>query len=241
MYRFKRFNRGVAIGLAAIIITCVYVYWDERSFQKDTDVIRGVIESYLKAGEKAAVYPEALQTMERPLTGEEKQQIINRSIKVISDYWQEEATGFRMSYYRNKAGMLSGIRNNMFNDIGAYNDSGWSYYRPDKAGYVSKASFTIKEAEPAKKVAPKCAMLTVQLVRTYHFQGEVHTFGPVGGFVWANGFNDEEVKNHAQQLYAMTLDSEVNFYLTLTDSGWKIFEMTGGDDNFFGTTRPVNT
>ena len=240
MYRFKRLNRGVAAGLIVLLVTCVYVYWDERSFQKDTDVIRGVVESYLKAGEQAAVYPEALQTMDRPLTNEEKKAIIDKSVKVVNEYWVDETVGDRQYSYRNKAGMLSGIRNVMFNEMGDRSYGTWSYNRTDRKGYVSKASFVIKEAKPVKKVAPKCAMFTVQLVRTYHFQGEIHTFGPSSGHVWM-WMDKEEFDTYSQQLHTVTIDFEVDFYLNLTDDGWKIFETTGYGDEVHGSARPVNT
>jgi len=238
MYRFKRLNRGVAAGLIVLMVTCVYVFLDERSFRKDTDVIRGVVESYLKAGEAAAVYPEALQNMDRPLTREEKQKIVDKSIRTVNDYWTEAKSVNQRWYFVNKESILRNIHYNMFEEIASEQlDS--LRHSTDGIGYVSKASFLIKEAEPVKKVASKMVMITLKLSKIYYFQGEIHTFGVNEGY-FRGWFSDEEAKAYSQQLHIVTVESETNFYLTLTDSGWKIFEVRDLMGNSYNQPRPAN-
>ena len=236
MYRFKRFNRGVAVGLVVLMVTCVYVFLDERSFRRDTDVIRGVVESYLKAGEEAAVYPEALQNMDRQLTKEEKQKIADKSMKAVNDHWTEEKGINGQWYSVDKESILRNVRYNMFNEIGAEYYGGSSN---DGIGFVSKASFTIKEAKPVKKVAPKRAVITLSLSKKYYFQGEINTFGVSEGY-FHGWFSNEDAKTYSQSLHVIEVNSETNFYLILTDNGWKIFEVRDLMGNSYEQPRPAN-
>jgi len=212
MYRFKRFNRGIALALALLIGLIVYVSIDQKSFDKESGTIKAFIESYFDEAEAFCVTPESLRSISENLPKSELVRVSDAYKKLFDKYWEasDQQSG---SYF---AANLSYMRQRTDNSMASFK------------GYITKADISIKKVKSLKKIAPQTAMFSAEVSSAYEYAGRPEIPDPVwGSMYYSYGGDQSEISN---EIKGTESRGDVDFVLKRTDGQWKICQIlqTGG-------------
>ncbi len=243
----KRVNRGVVLGILALIVLVVYIVVDNIRFRNYKDGIIKVLKQYTDECELAYIIDNDTDLEKGFLSEKAKDRIEEKYKNIIDKYWIDAKKGVAKNTGIDKTQMLD-------NKIKAgkyYSDS-----TKKTKGFIKDAHFTIEEVDTdeffksgsLKKVGPNIVEITVILKGEYEFIGVPYNicFSPVNAnmssdieyeyltvFYDGKSLNNKE-KNFVEDMKSNNIEKlkeakasfkeSVVFYLSRENGEWKIIE-----------------